>query len=275
MRSLYHFLLVAEKSLIDIIPITIKSIEKYGNPESISIIVPSGEIDKFRRLELGDVELIPEDAVLPAWPLKRIKSKIPFPDRAGWYLQQFLKLEFGDFAKLSKYVIWDADTIMLSKINFQSGDQTILNLSREYHEPYFSTYRKIFDHNPQLKRSAISQYILIDNAVCFSMKQEIIKGKEGDDWIDVVLGSLSGTSESEFSEYETYANYLYHFSPSKIELRASKWFRYGAEIFPDWSSLKLETIERYFSGYAYVAFERHRKKRLRFIMAHIARVFRA
>ena len=39
------------------------------------------------------------------------------PQRAGWYFQQFIKMQYSFICKNNYYLIWDADTIPISKIN--------------------------------------------------------------------------------------------------------------------------------------------------------------
>jgi hypothetical protein len=260
------YLLVAEKSVLKIIGKTVSALEKYANPASIYVVVPSGQLEAFGALLTDRVTLVPEEDVLPDWPLARVKSLLPKqPERAGWYLQQFLKLEFGKYAGVPCYVIWDADTIMLQSPVLERNARVVMNTAKEYHQPYFDTFRRLFGVAPTLPRSMISQYMLIDSSICLQMQQEICARGQGESWVEILLRSLPGTSISEFSEYETYANYLARLNPAGIELANSKWFRYGAEIFPDYKSVSLEQIEIRFAGYAYVAFERHPSNTIRWL----------
>jgi hypothetical protein len=258
------YLLVAENSLLKIIRQTVMSLEKHANPAEIYIVVPDAQLNDFREV-LGDrVQFVAEEDVLPDWPLLRVKSMLPKqPGRAGWYLQQFLKLGFGQYAHVPRYVIWDADTVMLRRPVLEKDGKVVMNTAKEYHQPYFDTFRRLFGLAPSLPCSMISQYMLIDTTVCLQMQSEICAGGHSVDWIEVVLRGLPGISHSEFSEYETYANYLVHINPVGIEPISDKWFRYGSEIFPDQESISLYQIEKRFAGYSYVAFERHRSSIIR------------
>ena len=97
--------------------------------------------------------------------------------------------------------------------------------------------------------------MLFETNILLEMRDEL-ESRHGCDWIEAVLRALPGTSASEFSEYETYANYFESRHPGSIELRSQKWFRYGREVFPK-TDATLEEIARRFDGYDYVAFERH------------------
>lgn len=252
------YLLVAEKSLLPIISKTVSSLLKYADPLYIYVVVPEAQLEQFRSTLHATVKLVSEETVLPQWPLQRVRSLLPrHPERSGWYLQQFLKLGFGQFSQLPKYVIWDADTVMLQPPTLIRNGKFVFNTAREYHLPYFATFRRLLGRDPTLRRSAISQYMLIESDICQRLQQEICTIGAHTDWIETLLASLPGDSISEFSEYETYANYVAQILPDKVELQEVNWFRYGAEIFRSLDDVSLENIESRFSGYAYVAFERH------------------
>ena len=263
------YLLVAEKHLLNIIRQTVSALIKHANPAGIYVVVPGGQLEAFQARLKDRVILVPEGDVLPEWPLASVKSMLPKqPARAGWYLQQFLKLSFGKYAGVARYVIWDADTVMLQPPVLERSGRVVMNTAKEYHQPYFDTFRRLFGVAPTLPHSMISQYMLIDSAVCLQMQQNICARGQGVDWIEVLLRGLPGASISEFSEYETYANYLAHINPIGVELQTRKWFRYGSEIFPDQESASLEQIEKRFAGYGYVVFERHRSSAVRRLGAH-------
>ena len=266
----YPYLLVAEESLLSIITHTVESLEKYADPSQIYLVVPAHQFKKFR-LKLNDrVVIISEDEVLPNWSINRIKSFLPNnPSRAGWYLQQFLKLCFGSYSGLGHYVIWDADTIMLNSPQLLVDGRIVMNRSKEYHQPYFDTYLRLFGIQPTLTKSMISQYMLIDYKVCLAMQNEIIRNKTCQDWIGVVLEGLPGRSISEFSEYETYANFFAKFHPDSFRVSKVKWFRYGAYIINDVENVSFYQIRNVFNKYNYVAFERHSNNHIKKILAII------
>jgi hypothetical protein len=264
------YLLVAEKSILKLIGQTVSALEKYANPAGIYIVIPSGQLKAFGARLTDRVILVPEEDVLPDWSLARVRSMLPKrPERAGWYLQQFLKLSFFKHVEVPRYVIWDADTVMLKPPVLERNARVVMNTAKEYHQPYFDTFQRLFGVVPTLPLSTISQYMLIDSAICMKMQQEICTRGQREDWVEVLLSGLPGKSISEFSEYETYANYLAHINRSGIELQSSKWFRYGSEILADPESVSLEQIETRFAGYSHVAFERHRSTFARRLGSHI------
>lgn len=263
------YLLVAEQSLLPVMGLVVQSVEKHGDPSAIHLVVPGRQVDSFRqRIGVGRAIHAEED-VLPEWPLSRIRSFLPrFPGRAGWYLQQFLKLQFGEHASLPHYVIWDADTVMLRKPLYGHQGRFLFNTAREHHPPYFDTYRRLFGAEPPLHRSVISQYMLIDTQLSGKMKA-FIEQRRGLPWVDAVMRQLPGLDPSEFSEFETYANFVAWQCPSAVELCKLRWFRYGAQIVEPSPNLTVAKLEKIFRHYHLVAFERHPSSVKRTIAARL------
>lgn len=253
----FPYVLVAERSVLPLIGQVLQGIQTYGNPESISIVVPSAQFDDFKITARCGARVIGEDEVLAGWSLARVKAALPNqPHRAGWYLQQFLKLSFGSYAGIPQYVVWDADTVMLSCVKFTENGLTVFNTAREHHGEYYETFERLFGRAAPLRRSLVSQYMLIETQIVQEMRCAI-ESRFGKDWITAILSVLPGTSESEFSEYVTYANFLADRYPDRLKLSRTKWFRYGSEIIQDPACEDFDTVRERFSGYAYVAFERH------------------
>jgi hypothetical protein len=265
----FPYLLVAERSVLGLVSVVIESLEAHGDPNKIYLVVPGAQLSEFARTRCRSHQLIAEEDVLPAWTLAKVRSMLPrHPDRAGWYLQQFLKLGFGMSVGISRYVVWDADTVMLTAPKFVDGQQVLMNAAREYHSPYFKTYERLLGRPPTLRKSMISQYMLIDTEVVVALKNTIER-IHGAEWIEAILKNLSHQSASEFSEYETYANFLESERPGTVVVINEKWFRYGAELMPKTRELELKMAERKFRGYAYVAFERHKPSVARKMVANL------
>lgn len=271
MKACSHpYVLVAERSVLGSIDSVVASLEKHGGAEAITIVVPASQVTEFRSTRCGSHEVLSEDDILPGWPLGRVRSQLGRrADRAGWYLQQFLKLAFGVARGVEWYVIWDADTVMLRRPAFESADgRVLMNAAREHHRPYFDTFRRLFGEDPVLHASVVSQYMLIDTSVVRQMFAEI-EARHRCGWVEAILGNLPGRSPSEFSEYETYANYLERRRPGAVTLTRERWFRYGSEIVPADRRNELASIERTFARYAYVSFERHGSNTVRRALAHL------
>lgn len=262
------YVLVAEALLLPLIGVVIAGLKKYANPASITLVVPKHQTDAFKSTVGESATVISEDAVLPDWHISRVRDRLAHQNRAGWYLQQFLKLSFGQFSGAPAYVIWDADTIPLAPPLLRDGEMTLFCAAQEHNPPYFDTYKLLLGLEPVLKRSAISQYMYIETSIVEDLQSTIIENAGASTWIEAILDALPGESISEFSEYETYANFFMSRHPGRGRMIDVPWFRYGAEIYPDCAQVTLEDLEKRFARYSHVAFERHPRRFLRRAAAH-------
>jgi hypothetical protein len=99
-----------------------------------------------------------------------------------------------------------------------------------------------------------------------------IEEKSGLNWYEAIFLSLPQKHNSEFSEYETYATYLYRTRPDKFVHQKAKLFRYGAELSDNpRSAYQLARVLS--KNFDLLAFEMHSPSLLRKIYAHIINIF--
>ena len=106
---------------------------KFYNKFHLYIICPQKDLILFKeKFKNHNITIVNEDDILSFKDFKSIflnlsktiKYQKEFENRLGWYYQQMLKITFViDFIdnKKESIVIWDADTIVLRKINFFSN----------------------------------------------------------------------------------------------------------------------------------------------------------
>ena len=124
-------------------------IKKYISATSYEVIVPESHYLIFKTLTIEPWIVISENEISPFLNLEYVKKKIPFDNqyRAGWYLQQLLKIQaiLNDGEINSRILIWDSDTIPLKNLNFFIEDKVIFFTGTEHHIPYFDTIKKIVE----------------------------------------------------------------------------------------------------------------------------------
>lgn len=154
--------------------------------------------------------------------------------RSGWYFQQFLKMEYCFISKKDYYLIWDADTIPLSKINFftEDGKKMLFNKKEEHHIPYFKTMDVLFNKKMEYQtKSFISEGMIIECKIMKEMIMDINNNRKlkGKNWIEKIMYAISfdDLNYSGFSEFETYGNYLINKYPYKYQERTLKTLRNG------------------------------------------------
>ena len=130
-----------------IIRTTIKLVSQNINPRNIYILTkPQYRFFYKDLLKKYSVIVLDEDKVVPGLTFMDLNSTIKSRQgkllRTGWYFQQFLKMGFA----LSKYakdyfLIWDADTLPVSNLNFFNNNQPLFTMKTEFHKPYFDTLK--------------------------------------------------------------------------------------------------------------------------------------
>ena len=165
---------------------------------------------------------------------KIIKNRGVNTNRAGWYFQQFLKMEYCFFCDENYYLVWDADTIPLTKITFfsEDGQKMLFNRKEEHHLPYFETMDMLFNKTLiHQTESFISEGMIIDCKIMKEMIRFIDNNKniEGDNWVEKIIYAIPAHELvlAGFSEFETYGNYLINKYPNKYKTRTLKTLRLG------------------------------------------------
>lgn len=253
-------LLVAEESVLPVLRHVIDGLFKWEIAEEVFLVVPARQLEGFAPLAGSRTQVIAEEEVLGKVSLGAISDRLgPYRWRAGWYLQQFVKLGFARVARDEHYVIWDADTIPLQPIDLVKNCRCQINVSKEFHPPYFQVIKELLRLDPVLRFSVISQYMTINTRLAGEMLDRIEQIHQRE-WIDAVLNALPLKGHSEFSEYETYGNFMAVEHPSELEFVRHRWFRNGSDILELNDLPTNEQIEGIFASYSYVSFERRTHK---------------
>jgi hypothetical protein len=198
--------------------------------------------------------------------------------RAGWLLQQFVKMNACADPRLQPddlVLIWDADTIPLRPLSFVDEHTGVIQYyhSREHHMPYFETIRRMMGIEAFASRSFIAQ--------CFATRvawaRELIahiEQRSGGSYIEHIVRSLPGRSESEFSEYEAMGTWnLTHHPDQMAFAKHRRWTRNGAR----WIGHRPEDpvasllLRKMALRYDYVAVEKWQKHTLRPLFSLVSR----
>lgn len=154
--------------------------------------------------------------------------------RTGWYLQQFLKMSYSMICEDEYYLVWDADTIPLVKMEmFDDKGVPFFDVKEEYHRPYFTTLNRLF--NATVKKfnsySYISEHMLIKVEYMRKLIDDIEKNDslEGEFYYEKVMNCIRkiDISYSGFSEFETYGNYVENNYVGKYKIRRLRTLRNG------------------------------------------------
>jgi len=201
---------------------TVREIRKFVCFDGTIFVITSSRLFKFFTegwLKKNRVILIDEDKMLEGLSLGGVqtclKNHFTCEFHPGWYFQQFLKMGFAltDFAKES-FLIWDADTIPLRKLEFTNSEgRYLFTMKEENNSPYFETNQRLLKFGKVNKSSFIAEHMPIDTTIMCLLIQEIEKSPVyGASWFEKIINATTGIDKFAFSEFETYGTYcqLYH-----------------------------------------------------------------
>ena len=165
------------------------------------------------------------------------------PRRAGWYVQQFIKMQFAKFVKDDYYLIWDSDTIPLKPVElFDEHFRPFFDMKTEYHESYFDTLSKILPGIHKVTESSfISEHMLIKKEYMCELIDEIEANKnlEGTNFQERIINAIAAENlpRTGFSEFETYGSYVTIRHPDVYIMRKWRSIRQGMCFYKDSSQI--------------------------------------
>ena len=165
-------------------------------------------------------DFIDEDLVSP-YTSKELLSKGISKQRVGWIKQQLIKLNSDSLSPLlERYLIMDADTILLKKQFFSKDNCDVLKFSDEFHFLYKISSKLILGSFFYSFKSFIAHHQLIDKTTLTEMKLHIshLHKKE---WYDVFIETAINNSNY-VSEYELYAQFC--IINKKQNVKQQYWF---------------------------------------------------
>ncbi|MDQ0050667.1 hypothetical protein J2T18_005007 [Paenibacillus polymyxa] len=202
------------------LPLVIDSLRRHVQHRIGTIYIISPQSTGIRRLCVSKkCTFIDEKTVLPITK-KHIHYGTTRWDRSGWLYQQLLKMNGDKISKASFFLVIDADTILIRPHTFRKDGKTIFYYRNWSQPEYFRTYHKLMGVKAPSPKSFVTHYMLFEKARLTRLKQ-VIEARHGKPWYNAIIYSVDRTKQFGFSEYETYANYLYSHQPSRMILRKS------------------------------------------------------
>ncbi|MES2127726.1 MAG: DUF6492 family protein [Pseudomonadota bacterium] len=222
------------------------------------VVVPDHEVEQFRAATASAITVVPESHYLKERTLGWLKSRFPSERafRAGWYLQQFIKVEaVRQGAPDDLMLIWDADTVPLKPLSFNTGDgKVVYYRSDEHHLSYFETIKKMLDMDKIVDFSFIAQCFAVKAGWAQAFVNEI-ETRNGMHWVDAVLKHIDYEDGCSFSEYESMGTWLTHRHLDEMCLNNAQWQRLGNALIGNIGKLTNETAAELSKKYDFISFE--------------------
>lgn len=148
--------------------------------------------------------------------------------RAGWYLQQLLKLYCGFVVPdiLETYLVIDADTYFLRPVSFMYQNKILFNPGSEHHFPYFEHMKKL--HPTLIRRaenlSGISHHMIFNRNDIKDLFRLVENNHSNQPFWKVFLQEVDPNHyvNSGASEYEIYFNFMIAYKSDRFFIRPLK-----------------------------------------------------
>ena len=246
---------VCARSDLDTWVIASPRIVKFICSAKYTVIVPQEDLQLFRIASSSRYEVLSESLFTDDFLEELIKKVGISNSRLGWYLQQFLKLSALEMLSCGEAaLIWDADTVPLKKLTFESGNDIGFYYGSEYHQPYFNAIQGFLGMAKVGNFSFISQ--------CMPCRQKwaqsffsTIEIRCGRTWQNAIIDCIDFSISAGFSEYESLGTFVMKEFPDEVKMLNRKWQRHGNGIIGSVNNL------RYVSNllalkYDFIAFEK-------------------
>lgn len=196
-----------------IAPLTVESARQHiSGVRDVFLVCPRDEIPELT-VALGDrAARIVEEESFPYRP--KIEDKLHhFKERAGWFVQQLVKLCAPlDIPDISENVLSvDGDVVFHQPTDFLP-DNVPQYLCRKFRiTPYFDYIERNFGYPAQHPKSGVCHLMLFQRSVLLDMKSylEERQGREAPLW-DLLVKGLKDEYLG-MSEYEIYFNFIHRF----------------------------------------------------------------
>ncbi len=197
---------------IGVLPLCVAAIREHCEPKVGRIIVVSA-----KNPELPDVKWLCEDSVIPDLTFATMpKIFYTSVNRTGWYFQQFLKYGVSSFSMDEHYAVVDSDLILIARRELlKDTGKPVLQRSGQWHQPYFDTFRKLLGFDATHQMSFIADHMVFN--VGSVRRLMTAMERPGVAWWRAILQHIHGTNISEFSDYETYGQWIAKHEPGSFE----------------------------------------------------------
>jgi len=198
-------------SLLDNVISSLKNLKQTVN----KIFIVSQENDEIISFCKKNNLVFIEEKSLLGYGKEKIDYQVNKIDRSGWIFQQLLKLSGDKIVEKEDYLVLDSDTVLTATNSFVDNNRFVFYQNKEWHQPYFESFKKIFGYTTKNKLSFTSHMMIFNKKLLSEMKQEMEK-RWGKSWDQVYLMTINNKEASCVSDYDTYANWVLYHHPNLV-----------------------------------------------------------
>lgn len=123
--------------------------------------------------------------------------------REGWLFQQLLKFAAAEVVGSSRYLVMDADTVLVRSQAFVRDDKDLLLHSNEFHGPYIEAYSRLVNEPAKTLLSFVNHHMMFNVKRVRNLLAHC-EAVNKTDWVTSILNAADLGCSSGFSEYLTY-----------------------------------------------------------------------
>lgn len=205
----------------------VKSVKLYSLNKIRNVYIVAPDTINIRNFcKENNCNFIDEDLVSP-YTSKELLSKGINKQRVGWIKQQLIKLNSDNLSHiLDRYLIIDADTVLLKNQYFSKKGVDILKFSDEFHFLYKISNKYILGNYFYSFKSFIAHHQLIQKTTLSEMKLNISRLHKKE-WYDVFVETAKKNSNY-VSEYELYAQFC--IINKRRNFKQQYWFNINSKV---------------------------------------------
>ncbi len=244
---------------LEIWKLTHPHILRHINAAQYQLLVPKDEVDVFRAQTSSRFDVLAQEDFLGRHSRSSIADALPdqFKRRAGWYMQQFAKLNALRQGRTDDVnVIWDADAMPLKPICYMLQRQLTFFRGTGIHRPYYATIENLL----AMKCSSPFSFMAMTMPARRSWIDELcreIETRAGQDWIGAVMRALPQRDQSEFSEYETLGTYVANRFPNDWTFSRGAWEHNGYSVVGDPAEAREADLAHAAKLWEFIVFEKY------------------
>ena len=211
---------------LELLPIAIEaalSATKQHELHGVTIVVPERDLIHAQNLTFQvnqKVTILSESEKIPQNIDRRVREV--FQGRAGWVIQQILKVLCVSDSTAPGVLVCDSDTILtLNRIWFDKTGKQILTPSWERTASYYKFLADLGLGSERPEYTFVSHHMLMQPKFMLEARQ-YVNWNSLENLIDNLVDSYDGSDPSPFClEFELYAQYMMQFRSEHIHL--VKW----------------------------------------------------
>ena len=200
------------------LPYCLKTVKKYINHTINTIYIvspPSAIIEDIT--QKYKCKFINESTVLNI-NKRDIKYHVKGKNRSGWLFQQLIKLHVDQISSSRYFFIIDSDTILTKPKTLVSNKKVVLDISDEYHTPYFKAIEMLTGINRAFPVSFVTHMMLFESKKLKTLRLEV-ENHTQKPFIESILEIIDNNEMSCFSEFELYGSLITHYYPDHYYLK--------------------------------------------------------